>query len=364
MTSPSTDTDAAFRVTAGRLAALAPSLWRASSGRTGAQADLFFEDTVHHRLTHTATSGRARHSRPTRTTQRRRISGVGVRVWKGAAVGYGATEEVTEAALREALRMAAAQAGAGPVADGPQAAWTPPDPLPPDAPDAVGAPEKQALLEAAADAAMALDARVVRVEVAFYDRVRRVTVLTSQGATVATATSLMGLRVDVDLNDGRRRVRTYAVGGGTGGLGLFFDHPPEAVAREAVERAQVLAQARPGWAGPWTGPVVLGAGWGGVWLHEAVGHRFEADVRGCRDAGRRPRAAGRSRHHAIRRRRHPNPPDDADRRRTVRRLSHRSAHRRTTGPSAHRPRSPAGLPPPPAAPHDQPPPPARRRRSG
>ncbi|MGI9174706.1 MAG: TldD/PmbA family protein, partial [Rhodothermales bacterium] len=89
------------------------------------------------------------------------------------------------------------------------------------------------------------------------------------------ASMLLGLRVEVTLEADGRRVKGHAVAGGAVPFGTFFAHPPEEVAREAVERAGVLAEAKP--LGPGRLPVVLGGGWSGVWLHEAIGHAFEAD---------------------------------------------------------------------------------------
>lgn len=68
----------------------------------------------------------------------------------------------------------------------------------------------------------------------------------------------------------------YAGGGGRYGYAeLFADGRPEAFAREALRQALVNLEAIPAPAGVM--PVVLGAGWPGVLLHEAVGHGLEGD---------------------------------------------------------------------------------------
>ena len=147
--------------------------------------------------------------------------------------------------------------------------------LPADAPDVVGSEEKETLLRAAVEAAFALDGRVRDVRAGYQDEVRRTLVATSEGVAVCRATMLVGLRVEVELDVDGRPVTSHAVAGGAAPFGFFLQHPPEAVAREAVERAGRLAEAKPLSAG--TLPVVLAGGWGGVWLHEAAGHAFEAD---------------------------------------------------------------------------------------
>src|SRR5690606_24112111 len=113
----------------------------------------------------------------------------------------------------------------------------------------------------------------------------RTLVATSEGRLVVQARPLVGLRVDVALAHGGEVVHAHAVGGGACGFGCFFDAAagqatPEQVAREAVDRALHRAGARPVPEG--TMPVVVAGGWGGVWLHEAVGHLLEADVAAAR----------------------------------------------------------------------------------
>ncbi len=247
--------------------------------RTGGWfADLFYEHTTHHRL---RLRQQARHvavDPPFQETDRRIVEGLGLRVLGEQHVGVATTEALSSSALVAAAEDAAAQLGH-------EGAARTARPLtrrsmhlavPADAPDTIAASEKDALVRAAADAAFSLDARIRRVEVAYHDRVRRIAVATSEGALRAEASTMVGLRVDVTLAADGSLTTAHAVAGGAYGFGHFFEHPPEEVAREAVERACRLAGARPIRSG--TRPVVLAGGWGGVWLHEAVGHLLEADV--------------------------------------------------------------------------------------
>lgn len=148
--------------------------------------------------------------------------------------------------------------------------------LPADAPEAIADTEKEALLQEAVDAAFALDERVQAVKASYQDRTRRTLVATSDGRLRAQATMLMGLRVAVTLTGEQQTVTTHAMTGGAVGFGHFFEHRPQHIARQAVEQAQRLVTAQPVQAGIM--PVVLAGGWGGVWLHEAVGHWLEADT--------------------------------------------------------------------------------------
>ena len=247
--------------------------------RTGGwYADLFYEHTTHHRLRLRQQARRAALDPPIQENEHQIVEGVGVRVLGEKNVGFEATDALSPSALVRVADTAAAQlgpTGAARAASSLTASSFHLD-LPSDAPDTVTASEKAAVLRAAADAAFSLDARIRRVEVAYRDRVRRIAVATSEGALRAMATTTLGLRVEVTLASDEGPVTAYAVTGGTDGFGHFFAHPPEEAAREAVERARRLAEAEPLDAG--ARPVVLAGGWGGVWLHEAVGHLLEADV--------------------------------------------------------------------------------------
>ncbi|RMH50881.1 MAG: TldD/PmbA family protein [Bacteroidetes bacterium] len=269
------------------IAEAAPDVLRHLLGTGGTWADLFVEQTCHHRLArHQRLRGGRLHA-PRTTARRRRVEGAGLRVLGRGDAGFAATDDVSAAGLIAAATNAARRIPYTSPTTAP-AAWTTlaeATALPDDAPDRIRPSEKAALLEAAADAAFALDERVCQVEVRYHDRVRRTLVATSSGVFCTEASLLIGLRVAVTLRANGRSVTAHAVGGGACGFGHFFTEPPEHLARTAVEQARQRAAARPMSAG--TMPVVLAAGWGGVWLHEAVGHLLEADVVA---AGRSPLA--------------------------------------------------------------------------
>ena len=269
--------DAAFLTYVARLADEAPGVLTHALATGGQYADLFYEHTVHHGVTWYQDARRGAVKRPVQVQAPQVFDGVGIRVLGAKRMGFAATDERAPQSLDGAASEAAAELGrTGAAREAlPITTHALLLDLPPDAPDAIAASEKAALVQAAAEAAFSFE-EVRTVRVAYHDRVRRAAVATSEGVLRASASMLMGLRVEVTLASGGGSVTAHAVGGTTGGFGHFFAHPPEHLARRAVERARHLLGAKPLPAG--TMPVVLAAGWCGVWLHEAVGHHLEADT--------------------------------------------------------------------------------------
>ena len=254
----------------------APEVLRAALRRGGWFADVFAEASLHHKGR--LVRGSALRSAPTAAVCRTAVTGASVRVLTDEAAHLAIAAGPDAAAVRAAGEQAArrvVQTGTAEFTDV-QAVTAPvrSGALPLDAPDQISDIEKRALLEAAADAALGLDARVRRVEVVYRDRVRRTLVASSAGDACEHATMEVGLRVVVTLD--APYVLGVATCGGRVGFGHFFAHPPEQLARQAVGQALRLREARPMPSGEM--PVVLAAGWGGAWLHEAVGHAMEADV--------------------------------------------------------------------------------------
>ena len=144
-----------------------------------------------------------------------------------------------------------------------------------------------------------------------------VLVARSDGVLAADVRPLVRINVQVIVEQNGRRESGYAGGGGRYSYAdCSPDGKPEACAREALRQALVNLEAIDAPAGVM--PVVLGSGWPGVLLHEAVGHGLEGDFnrKGTVDLCRPHRPARRvaGRHH--RRRRHPaRPPRLAQHRR-------------------------------------------------
>ena len=100
-------------------------------------------------------------------------------------------------------------------------------------------------------------------------------VMATDGTLCADARPLVRMDVSVIVMQDGRRERGYAGGGGRRDLGCFTHQRGGELAREAVRTALVNLEAGDAPAGPMT--VVLGPGWPGVLLHEAVGHGLEGD---------------------------------------------------------------------------------------
>ncbi len=266
------DTDPAFTALTGRLLAEAPLLLRQALRKGGTYADLFGEYTTRHAMV----MDKQRQHRAQSKMRHGVEAGVGIQVLGPRHHGFAATSDLDE--LTVAADAAADQVGGA----RPLLQPLPLDPLevhlelPHDAPDQSSDAWKVDLLEKALYVPLAFDPNVARVEVAYQDWVRRVVVLTSEGHARAWAQPMVGLRVTVVLDTPDGPVYANAVSGGPFGLSHFLMEMPEAVAMEAVTRARVLASAQQVPAGSY--PIVLASGWGGVWLHEAIGHLLEADL--------------------------------------------------------------------------------------
>lgn len=204
--------------------------------------------------------------------------GVGVRAIAGEKTGFAYSDDINAEALRLAAgsaraiaRDGAAQAPRALVRSGGHALYRPVDPV-----DGLGNEEKVGLLRSLDRLLRAADPRVVQVTVSLAGGVDTVLIARSDGVLAADVRPLVRLNVQVIVEQGGRRESGYAGGGGRYSYQeLFADGRPEQLAREALRQALVNLEAIDAPAG--TMPVVLGSGWPGVLLHEAVGHGLEGD---------------------------------------------------------------------------------------
>ncbi len=209
-------------------------------------------------------------------------AGCGVRVLAGERTGYAYTDELSSDRLLRAARTAAL------IASGPAKQST--VGLPATIPDAKGprlyaAPaadldpalsDKLDLLTRADRAARAYDPRITEVRASYADEVRHILVAASDGTFSSDVQPMVRLSVSVLAKDGLQRTRGASGGGGRVELTYFHDmRTPEHYAREAARQAVLQLSAVSAPAGDME--VVLGPGWPGVLLHEAVGHGLEAD---------------------------------------------------------------------------------------
>jgi TldD protein len=204
--------------------------------------------------------------------------GVGVRAIAGEKTGFAYSDEIALPALSEAASTANAIVRAGQQAA--VRAWSPRVPAPLYAPAnplaSLPTGEKLELLRRADAAARAADAAVIQVIVSLAGSHDTVLVTASDGTLAADVRPLVRMNVSMIVERNGRREQASAGGGARTGYGYFLaGDKPEAYAREAVRQALVLLDAVPAPAGSMT--VVLGPGWPGVLLHEAVGHGLEGD---------------------------------------------------------------------------------------
>jgi TldD protein len=205
-------------------------------------------------------------------------AGCGVRVVSGERTGYAYTDNLSPERLLHAARTAAliASAPAKQTVQGfteTLGADLYPVPLGGFNLDLAARLE---LILRADRAARAYDPRVIQVRASYSEELRRILVAGSDGAFASDTQPLCRLNVFVIAKDGANSTRGSAGAGGRGGLELFREtKSPEHLAHEAARGAVLQLGAIPAPAGEMQ--VVLGPGWPGVLLHEAVGHGLEAD---------------------------------------------------------------------------------------
>lgn len=204
--------------------------------------------------------------------------GVGVRAISGEKTGFAYSDELVFPALTSAAEAARAIAKHGQT--GRVAAWQKTALTPlyfPDDPLAVlSADEKISLLRQADTEARKQDPRVSQVIVSLAGVHEVVLVTASDGTYSADVRPLVRMNVSVIAEHNGRREQGSAGGGGRMSYQYFVEHQLHMeFAREAVRQALVNLEARDAPAGMM--PVVLGPGWPGVLLHEAVGHGLEGD---------------------------------------------------------------------------------------
>jgi TldD protein len=210
--------------------------------------------------------------------------GCGVRVLSGERTGYAYTDDLSTDALLKAARTAALIAS-GPAKELMQGfRHTSGDSLYPITGATADAEisAKLSLIQRADAAARAYDPRITQVRASFSDELRRILVAASDGTYASDSQPLSRLNVfviakDAAGNDGAGSTARGSSGGGGRITMDFFegDKSPEHYANEAARTAILQLSAIDAPAGEME--VVLGPGWPGVLLHEAVGHGLEAD---------------------------------------------------------------------------------------
>ena len=203
--------------------------------------------------------------------------GVGVRAISGEKTAFAYSDEISLPALlgaADATRAIAAAGGQGRTAIRPGtdavARYAAIDPF-----ASLGDTAKVALLERLEGFARAEDPRVEQVMAHLVGSWETVLVARDDGHLAADVRPLVRVSVSVVMADGGRREQGSAGGGGRFDYAHFDDARLREYARAAVHQASVNMAAEAAPAGTMT--VVLGSGWPGILLHEAIGHGLEGD---------------------------------------------------------------------------------------
>jgi TldD protein len=203
--------------------------------------------------------------------------GVGVRALAGEKTAFAYSDEISLPALSGAAQAVRAIAAAGQQRQVPalkqrggHRLYAPQDPL-----ASLDAAAKVSLLERLEAFARAADPRVAQVMAHVAGEYEVVLIAGSDGRLAADVRPLVRVSITVIVEDGPRREQGSAGGGGRSDYGVFTDELLQHYATAAVHQALTNLDASPAPAG--TMPVVLGPGWPGILLHEAVGHGLEGD---------------------------------------------------------------------------------------
>ena len=203
--------------------------------------------------------------------------GFGLRAVRGEVTGYAHSTEIDEAALKKAAQTVRLAVGDG----GGTLALPPSGPMAPlyaaiDPAEGISFAARVALLREIDAFARALDPRVVQVSASISTSVQEIAILRPEGGLATDIRPMARLNVSVIVESNSRRRHCPIRGGGRVALdGLIAPEHWQAQVREALRIALVNLRSVPAPAGVMD--VVLGPGWPGILLHEAVGHGLEGD---------------------------------------------------------------------------------------
>ncbi|SIS76202.1 metalloprotease TldD [Paracoccus saliphilus] len=203
--------------------------------------------------------------------------GFGLRAVRGEVTGYAHSTEINEESLRRAARTARLAVGAG------GGNWADPAPMHAcdlyaaiDPADGIPIARRIDLLRQIDDYARGKDPRVVQVTASIASSLQEVAILRPEGGLVTDIRPMARLNVAVIVENNDRRESGSFGGGGRVSLdGLMEPSHWQASVDEALRIALVNLRSVPAPAGVMD--VVLGPGWPGILLHEAVGHGLEGD---------------------------------------------------------------------------------------
>ncbi len=203
--------------------------------------------------------------------------GFGLRAILGETAGYAHSSEISDAALKRAAETArlAVGDGGGVMAPPPRATnqrlYSDRDPL-----DDAEFPVKIEVLREIDAYARSLDPKVVQVSASLSASMQEVEILRPDDVHLLDARPMAGINISVIVEKNGRRESGYAATGGRHGLAQMMSRAQwQGLAKEALRIALVNLEAEDAPAGVMD--VVLGNGWPGILLHEAIGHGLEGD---------------------------------------------------------------------------------------
>jgi len=244
----------------------------AALDRGGDYADVFFEYKVNHSI--------VLEEEIVKTATKSVNMGAGVRVISGEKTGYAYCDDLTRENILKAARtaafIAAASSAGGNVAI--DTAVMPEHDLysGPLLPTDLSIVDKIVLLQQADRAARDFDYRIRQVQASYVDETKHILIASSDGRYVWDTQPMVRLNVSCIAEENGNRQAGYQGGGGRRSIDVFQGNlDPRVLARESARQAILQLQAVEAPAGPTE--VVLGPGWPGILLHEAIGHGLEAD---------------------------------------------------------------------------------------
>lgn len=204
--------------------------------------------------------------------------GVGVRVVSGDKTGFAYSDDLSLSAIKEAANATQSIARHGKstslkIASFKQTKerYSAIDPL-----NSISDQDKIDLINELNDSARQIDQRIEQVNISLSSNQDMILIATANGPLLADIRPLVRLNVSVILEKNNRREQGYAGGGSRSGLDYFLDNTIGIdLTKEAIRQASIQMEAKAAPAGSM--PVVLGSGWPGILLHEAVGHGLEGD---------------------------------------------------------------------------------------
>ena len=203
--------------------------------------------------------------------------GVGVRAVSGEKTAFAYSDDINLPALQKAANatrsiaaLGAEQTGKSIITRQAQALYLPQDPI-----ASLSADAKVKLLERLEQFARKIDPRITQVMASIAGEYEVVMVARSDGVMAGDIRPLVRISIQVIAEHNGRREQGSSGGGGRFDYNYFSDEVLQDYAQRAVHQALVNLDARPAPAGSMT--VVLGAGWPGILLHEAIGHGLEGD---------------------------------------------------------------------------------------